>query len=160
MTNTPAKIIILSGIPGSGKSTWSEWYVNHNYAAAIVSRDEIRETKFPQPYVYSKESESKVTELFNAQVDQLIAANWDIIIDNTNASHYWLLRTLKEMKSKTENKTYNVYVKFFDISLWRALWRVRRRFKKTGKVVPKKVVKDMYKSYKKIDKFKYENHIL
>jgi predicted kinase len=154
------KIIILSGVPGSGKSTWANWYIKHNWNSAIVSRDDIRENYFPHPYVYTGENEEKVTEIFDSQVTKLMDNGWEIILDNTHASDYWLNTTLNKCKALSFRNGYKVYIKFFDVPLWKAQWRVRRRFKKTGKVVPAHVVRNMHKSYKKIDKFKYADSVL
>lgn len=154
------KIIILSGIPGSGKSTWARFHMTHNWNTAIVSRDCIRDNHFPRPYTYSKANEKKVTEIFNAELEKLIDKGWDIIIDNTHATEYWLdviLKKIIDLHEEGKNTSeYSVYIKFFDISLWRALYRVWRRKYKTGQVVPGYVVKSMYKTYKKINRLKYK----
>ena len=154
------KIIILSGIPGSGKSTWCNWYKTHNYNCLSLSRDEIRENSyyFPKPYTYTKENENRVTYQFNGFLQAAISLKRDIILDNTHASDYWLSKTLKELQEKAPN--YQIYIKFFDISLWRAKWRVYWRYKKTGKHIPLKVLKDMHRSYKKINKKDYKDYIL
>jgi predicted kinase len=123
--------------------------VNKNWKTAIVSRDTIRENSFTQPYIYTKQNEQLMTDLFNRQITLLLNENWNIVLDNTHASQYWLAKQLEATK---HFDGYTTFIKFFDVPLWKALWRVWRRQRKTGKVVPKKVVKDMHKSYKKIDR--------
>ena len=155
----PNKVIILSGIPGSGKSTWATNYLkNNSWTARIVSRDDIREVGFPVPYTYTRENEERVTITFNSLLKTYLSASLDVILDNTNCREGYIDEHIKSILVDFPNT--RVYIKFFDVPLWKAAWRVWRRERNTGKVVPYEVVKAMHKNYKKINKQKYSKRIL
>lgn len=149
------KIIILCGIPASGKSTWTKNYIkNNSWSTYSVSRDDIREL-LSQPYVYTKENENTVTRLFNNKLEHCISRGFDIVLDNCHCRERYLDGLLSSPILNLN--TYNVYIKFFDIPLWKAYYRAIIRRMRTGKDVPLRVIRDMYKNYKKIDKTKYKN---
>lgn len=142
------KLIILQGIPNSGKSRWAE--ENESYNRAIVCRDEIRMELFNlrkyNDYTFSKENEKKVTEQFNKEFDAYLSVGIDIILDNTNLKYHYLLLYIEKARAKG----YEVEFKKFPISLWKAQYRNIVRWITTGKYIPWKVMKDMQKNYKKL----------
>jgi predicted kinase len=153
------KVIILSGIPGCGKSTWAKHYLLTNgWKTTIISRDGIRETHFPVPYIYTKQSEDMVTSIFNDRFTCALENGFDIVIDNTNCKEFWINGLLKFISQNSYG--YNVYIKFFDVHLWCAAWRAYWREKKTGKVVPYSVIKAMHKSYKKMNRKQFKAEII
>lgn len=150
------KVIILSGIPGSGKSTWAKNFQSVNsWNTRIVSRDDIRESDFVQPYIYTKFNEDQVTARFNFLLRSYLASNLDVILDNTNCKDFWINGLLKTISENTS--THNVYIKFFDVPLWLAAWRAYWREKRTGKVVPYSIIKAMHKAYKKLNRSQFKS---
>lgn len=151
-----SKIIILCGIPAAGKSTWTKNYIkNNSWSTYSISRDDIRDL-LPQPYVYTKDNENKVTRIFNNKLEHCIARGFDIVLDNCHCREKYIDELLNRPIFSLADK-YNVYVKFFDIPLWKAYYRAIKRRIQTGKDIPLKVIRDMYKNYKKIDKNKYKD---
>lgn len=150
-------IIILSGIPCSGKSTFAK-IKEENYTYISLSRDEIRENFFQEPYHYCNFNEKKVTEIFDKNLNILLTNDNNIIIDNTNCKDNYLFDLIRNIEKKYTE--YNVYVVFFDISLIKAHFRNILRYIKTGKWIPIKVLNNFYKNYQKIDKDKYSKYIL
>src|SRR5688572_5106373 len=84
-------IIILVGIPCSGKSTWAnkvkqELFLKHGEAPVIyISRDQIRESLSNGKYKFNSKTEEEVTKKFYGQLRN--ASNLDkavIILDNTH----------------------------------------------------------------------------
>jgi predicted kinase len=148
------EIIILSGIPASGKSTWAwknGWH--SQFGATIISRDDIRDKYFSKPYVYTKHNEKVVTDYFNYELERAIRENRNVILDNTFCREIYI----DEMLKQVQNENYNVYIKFFDIPLWKAKWRAIKRRLQTGKDVPLDVIENMKSNYDKIRKEKYKN---
>ena len=157
-------ILILSGIPCSGKSTFTNKIINdlNNrdsygfYKAISISRDSIRKELFPEKYIYNKENEREVTYYFFNQLCLATKLNQNIIIDNTNCKETDILKFLNNRLLED----YNKYIKFFDISLYKAYWRNIVRCYKTDKWIPFKAIKRMYYNYNKINKEKYAKYIL
>lgn len=145
-------IRILVGIPCSGKSTYTFnkcLYSN----SCFVSRDYIRDIL--NLHQYTKESENKVTQIFNYLVDKALIEDIEVIIlDNTHCKEKYIDNIISTYSN------YNIEVKFFDISLLKAHYRNIMRYFKTGKWIPIKVMSDMYKNYNKINKQKYAKYTI
>jgi len=87
-----AKITLMVGISGSGKSTKAKQIASET-GALIINRDKLREMLFgyqennineyySQPDLYLKENQ--VTSFQNYLVEKALVKNNDVIIDNTN----------------------------------------------------------------------------
>lgn len=143
-----ANIVILVGIPCSGKSTWAR---NFKY---VVSRDTIREYLFGKNYKQNFDSEKLVTSNFNEMLDSYIEyIKEPIILDNTHCKKAYIDEILKRYSKQ------NIKIKFFDVSLPKAYYRNIKRWIFTGKWIPFKVIDQMYKNYKKINKKDYEQYL-
>ncbi len=159
-------ILILSGIPCSGKTTFTDNIIynfdNHGpygfYKTVSISRDTIREELFPEKYTYNKRNELAVTFKFNDYLHLAIKNKQNIIIDNTNCKEMDIPKFL----FNDLLRNYNKYVKFFDIPLYKAYYRnIIRYFKSDNKKwIPFKAIKRMYNNYNKINKEKYAKYIL
>lgn len=82
MTN-PAKIIILRGYPGSGKTTWA----GLNYPeAARISRDDLRTSRYgvQGKTALDNKKEQEISKLQEDLVKAYIAAGKSVVIDDTN----------------------------------------------------------------------------
>lgn len=158
-------LIILSGIPCAGKSTWVEentlkFYDQHRCPIITISRDAIREALFGQNYKFSKQNEDAVTDEFYKQLGA--AASFKsaiIIVDNTHCKETYIDKYLAIFRGMHETKKMKIYIKFFDIPLWKAYLRNIWRNFGTGKWIPPKVIKSMYRNYNKINRQKYKHLI-
>lgn len=76
------KIIILRGLPASGKSTWARKWVNEAPKERVrVNRDDIRNMLGPY---WIPQREDLVTEIENQVILGAKEAGYDIVIDATN----------------------------------------------------------------------------
>lgn len=142
------KLIILRGIPLSGKSTYAKKI--ERFDTALLSRDTLRMNLFSlkryNDYKFSKENEKIVTDKFNFVFDIYLENNINIVLDNTNLKESYY----KEYVGKAKEAGWEVEIKDFPISLTKAMLRNIVRRIKTGKWIPWKVLKTMQKNYKKI----------
>lgn len=149
------EIIIMCGIPCSGKSTWALEYAqkSNEKKYEIISRDKIREQLFKGHYIYSSDNEKKVTWTFNEYMDvYLHSIHLDgIILDNTHCKESYLNDIIKRFYN-----THDIKIVFIDIPLWKAKLRNIARWYYTKKWIPISVINTMYKNYNKINKQKYE----
>jgi len=80
------KVIILKGIPASGKSTWAKEQVLKHDNLIIVNRDKIREMlkgvykNFP----FGSDMENLVTSIEDKSIYKALEMGYDVIIDATN----------------------------------------------------------------------------
>ena len=97
-------LIVLSAMPGSGKSTWAKQYQKEHSHTLIVSSDEIRFELTGQSQDFSKQKE--VWELFSLRIHEY-AQKFDdvtVILDALND-----LNLLREKYVK-ENPEFDEYV--------------------------------------------------
>lgn len=143
------EIVVLCGIPCSGKSSWAST-VQEILPYRIISRDTIRTQQAGGNYVYNQRNENRVTAIADAQYDLAVQAKRDIILDNTHCKPGYL-----DIAIKHKPAGYSLKVIFFDCPLWKAYIRNVKRWLQTGKWIPVKVIKNMKKNYDKIDQSKY-----
>lgn len=162
-----SKVYILSGIPTSGKTTWSYEQIRKlclKQGIVAVSRDVVRKRLFGDNYKQNNLDEILVTEEFNRELETWLYVAYEkdktdqvenvVIIDNTSCKASYINSFIKTVLKKCP--TAKIEVKFFDISLWKAFVRNIRRYLTTGKYIPWEVIKNMKKNYDKIDKKSYE----
>src|SRR4051812_7875210 len=90
------EILLLSGIPTSGKSSWCRTHQEiHNYI--IISRDDIREKYMCNPYIHSKHNENEVTRIFDYQYNKYTKMHANIILDNTYCKSGYLDAEIKRI---------------------------------------------------------------
>lgn len=133
-----ADLVVMMGVPGSGKSTYAKKMLGEN--DIYLSRDIIRYALVKEDEEYfSKENE--VLQTFIKAVDKaLTRAKRYVIADATHlnrGSRDKLLRNL-------QNQPDHVYVVYIDVPLEVALERNKER---TGRaLVPESAIRNMYKS--------------
>lgn len=141
------KILILIGIPASGKSTWAKDYVRRNEGWVRVSRDEYR-LMLKNSQVCEPKIEDLITTLVNGAIRKALMKKLNIIIDNTNLKVRYINQFINEFKDVAD-----IDYRVFDISLDKAIERDEQREMKVGVGV----IKNMYKDYKiLIDSFDFQ----
>lgn len=78
-----AKIIIMQGLPGSGKSTYAKEYVLNNPMTVRVNRDDLREMMFGSLPWHGKR-EGQVVGAEKHMVREALAGGYSVIVDDTN----------------------------------------------------------------------------
>lgn len=134
-----AKCIILSGIPTSGKSTYAK-----KAGLPILSCDIIREELFGKNYMFSKQNETQVWDIFYQRVNNQITS---FVVDNTNCKQVYIDTIKENLCSKLD---WEVTIVKFDIPLWKAYYRNIKRYVFTGKYIPVDVLKTMKKNYDRL----------
>lgn len=131
------KLLILQGIPASGKSTFAkQWVEEDPKTRVIVNRDSIRRG-LGVYWVPSREN--LVSDIEYSIVYHGIKHNYDICLDSTNLNPNYLNQWLL-LADKYE---YEIEYKKFDISLEEALERDKNREFPVGE----KVINQFYNKY-------------
>lgn len=141
------KLIILSGIPCSGKSTFAiyeKWVrERHLLPTEIISRDEIRKQLNNNKLIFDRHLEGDVTKRFWVEFNNHIENNKSIIVDNTNCNPKYIREYIKKLP-----ESYNWQILWFDIPLWKSYYRNIKRLIKEDKWIPFKVIRKFHKEYK------------
>lgn len=87
-------VIILRGLPGSGKSTWAAQYLARHPRTARINRDTLREMLHGG--AWSAGNESLIVRARDVLITQALMLGWSVVVDDTNLQDYHLvaIRTL------------------------------------------------------------------
>lgn len=141
------KILILIGIPGSGKSTWAKDYVKYNDNWVRVNRDDFREM-LKTAQVCENKIEDMITKLVSDTINAALMRKQNVIIDNTHVKVKYINSIIEEFKYSAD-----IDYRVFDVSLDKAIERDSNREKKVGS----EVIKRMYGDYKILmDSFSFQ----
>lgn len=79
-----SKLIIMRGLPGSGKSTWAKAWVNEDPINRIrLNWDDMRNMMGPY-WIPERENTGVLKELREKFLKHMMERNWDIVCDNMN----------------------------------------------------------------------------
>ena len=127
------KVILLKGLPASGKSTWAKAQkgfkrVNKDDLRAMIDNGE-----------WSRENEKLIIRVRNEIIEEALLREKSIIVDDTNfnPSHE------AQAKQIAENYHVEFEVKFFDVPVEECIERDSKRPAPVGE----KVIRDMYEKY-------------
>ena len=138
----------MSGLPGSGKSTWVKKQLN-NKGGFWASRDAMRFSMVREDEPYF-ERENEVFNAWIAQICEALANPMieDIYIDATHLNDRSREKTLSRLPKENINKITNVV---FLVPIETCLERNAQR---TGReVVPEDAIRNMQKSFKMPKKY-------
>jgi len=137
------KIYVLVGLPGIGKSTWLNEFLNENPNFTVASSDNYIEEKCKQDGITYDEGFSKyikeADKNYKKDLITLLENGQDIIVDRTNLSD--------KSRAKILNRVPEGYTKtivMFDISEEEHNKRLNER---SGKTLPDKVLQSMKDNY-------------
>ena len=131
------KVIVLRGLPASGKSTWAKDFISRNSGWMRINKDDLRLMMHDSSW--SKDNERQVLLIRDAAIEMALTSGCSVIVDDTNfASHH-----ITNIQQLAESCGADFEVKDFDATLSECLLRNRNRVSQ----VPDKVIIDMYNKY-------------
>lgn len=130
------KILMLKGLPGSGKSTWAREFVRKNADWKRINKDDLR-AMFDDSK-WSGKREQFVLATRDALINRCVTDGYNVIVDDTNLNpkHEAKIKELaKELGCEFETK-------FFDVTINECIKRDLSRPKSVGESVIRKMYND------------------
>lgn len=129
-----SKLLILKGLPASGKSTFAKELVNKGWKR--VNKDDLR--LMVDGGKWSRANEKEILALERAIAFDFLSRGFNVVVDDTNFAHesYWT-----NMASSNNHES---EIKFFDVPVMEC---VERDSKRGDKAVGAKVIFRMYDQY-------------
>ena len=136
-TKDPLKILVLQGVPASGKSTFARSLALKNKSYVIVSRDAIREARGEY---WIPEHEDYISDIEEFEIRSAIKHSLNPIIDATNLNP----KTITKWKNLAKELNVNIEFKMFEIDFATALERDNKRERSVGKKVLERFFRDYF----------------
>ena len=138
-------ILILRGIPASGKSTYAKQLVkDHPGVYKRINRDDLREMF--DGYHLTPDNEKFAKKVRDLLILEALDAGKHVIVDDTNLSskNFNRISQLADMHRKKTGHQVKVEVKEFEVTLDEAIERDEKREKPVGRKVIKKMHSQFY----------------
>ncbi len=142
------KVIILQGLPGSGKSTWAKQYCLENPDTFILNRDSLRVMLNNGEWSAKTEEFVKAIELSALEIILKGTDKATVIVDDTNLR----LKTVNNLMKVCREYDADVSLKdFFHVSLKECIERDSKRKKPVGSTAIIRMNEDLntFKQYVK-----------
>jgi predicted kinase len=138
-------LTITRGLPGSGKTTWAEGFIEMCRAPkpVRVNRDDTRFLLFGVYSGLTFEGEQQVTRIQQGQANLLLAGGFDVIIDDTNLN----AKTVKGWQRIAQANGARFQNVDFPLLPSICKDRVGSRFDQGGRFVPDDVIDRMHLRY-------------
>ncbi len=150
------EVIILKGLPASGKTTWAKKFVEeHSNTYKRINKDDLREML--DAGKWSKDKENFILQMRNRIMVDSLNNGCSVIIDDTNlhSKHQLTVENIINSYNKTEDydKQVTTRVKLFDATVSECVKRDSKRDNSVGE----KVIRRMYKDFlhKEPEKIEY-----
>ena len=134
-----AKMLILSGIPASGKTTWAREFIQDKSDWIIVNRDSIRNMF---GIYWLPDREQLVTDSEFAMIDLGFRHGFNVIVDDTNKNP----NTIVELQKIASNNNAEIEYREFVIDLDEAIRRDSERENPGGESVIRRFYKQYYEN--------------
>lgn len=136
-------MILLSAIPGSGKSTWARRYQAEHPNTYIVSSDDLRKKHFGAVNNFQHEK-----DLWRIFLEELNAHDQEeevtVIADATNLTNAYR----KYYKENTPNYDKHILVVF---NIPYEICQIQNQMRTRDRVVPEKALQSLYEEFEKPD---------
>lgn len=141
------KLIMMMGVPGSGKSTFANRW--QNIDTVIVSRDEIRFGLLQEGDEYFAK-EGQVFQEFVSQIVNGLDRGYEVIADATHINAASRAKLIKAVKNRLPSKELQIEVIWVNVGLNKALEQNELR-KGSKFYIPRQVIRRMFEQMEPVD---------
>jgi predicted kinase len=136
------KLLILQGLPASGKTTYAKELVDKK-GYKRINKDDLRlmiDNSF-----FSKKNEEAILDARDLLVDMYLRKGYSVVVDDTNfeIKHTLRLEEIAYCAELATNRKIDIESKFIDTPVYECIERDSKRDGQVGK----KVILDMYNKY-------------
>ncbi len=133
------QVLILTGISGSGKSTFAKTFCSETPNWLRVNRDEIRKSLitgnlndyWKREDTYKTRIESLVSEVLKTSVQEALKKGWNVLIDNTNIR----LTYINQLVKMVSDFKVEIRFKLMEVEVETAIERDKNRPDVVGEMV-------------------------
>lgn len=137
MSRKNLKVLILIGLPGSGKSTFAKEHLAKNPNWTRVNRDDFR-GMLQNQQICEPKIEAMINELQDFTIIQALKAKQNVIIDNTNLKTKYIEHFCQLVQGQAE-----VDFLLINTSIKKCVERDKERANPVGEVVIQRMHKDL-----------------
>lgn len=101
-------MIVLRGLPASGKSTWAKQFILENPDYARVNRDDLRAMLFGMKF--SSKNEDMVSYVCDSAIIEAMKRDRGVVVDETSLNP----KRMKQLQRYAEDHNYEFEIKEFD----------------------------------------------
>jgi len=138
----PSKLVVLRGLPASGKSTYAARLVMEGYKR--INADDLR--LMVDNGIYSRQNEKFIVDIMQTMAALAIQSGFNVVYDNTNFNP-WHIRWARSLAKET-----NAELQIIDIDTPLSVC-LERDLQRTKGRVGKEVIMKMYTKWFVNDKF-------
>lgn len=151
------ELIVLSGLPGSGKSTYAKAWLSEDPDARVrINYDEMRLARFGPNWTFNRKQEDEVKLAAIRTASESIAAGLSVVIDNTNLPR----RVRAEWETLGAHLGATVIEEEIDTPIDVCIARDRARLNREGGRVGRAVIEMMALRYGFIDWNDYDGQFV
>ena len=158
------KVIILQGLPASGKSTWARAHVLANPEFIRVNKDELRRMLYAG---YRRNTEKHILEVRDSIIKDALRSDKSVIVDDTNFNIYHT-NHIEQLVNKINSEMSNYYGYNYDkIIIEKKIFNVdpvecikRNALRSEEERVPEEVIWEMYEKYVKPNEYKESSKLV
>lgn len=140
------QILILVGVPGSGKTTFAKYFLRTEENWMRLSRDDFRTMHFSYS-ILSQREEGLITDMIDASLDVLLRKKCNVIIDATHCREEYISHYINKF-----NHLADISFKIFEAGSDEIKERCDKRYKETGKYIPVSVQKRYFNELTELKK--------
>lgn len=152
-------LILMHGIPGSGKSTFISNKFGDDPEVNVICPDDIREEFKSEKEKPGDKFEYKIWKTVDERLKKSLKKNKITIIDATFISRKAILKQYKVLQ-KIDSTIQFIIIDFSMLPLEHCLNNNRIRFENGGRFVPENVIKNMYKRIQKTKLLEFESMVI
>lgn len=137
-----SKLIILVGVPCSGKTTWARNYIKENKNTVRLNRDDFRMMLRTEGFCENK-VEMLISDVLFKGIESALLSKFDVIVDNTHVKLKYINDLIKAF-----NHLADIEFKVFDTpDTAELVRRNHHRGDSEGKFIPLTVMVDMQANF-------------